>query len=47
MTRVARRPAIAYACHKGDLARVVVVGPSHHSGFAGFSIADVDASRTR
>jgi MEMO1 family protein len=32
--------------HPGDFARVVVIGPSHHHAFAGFSIADVGAYRT-
>jgi MEMO1 family protein len=32
--------------HRGDFSRVVVVGPSHHKGFDGFSVTDAEAYET-
>jgi AmmeMemoRadiSam system protein B len=32
--------------HAGDFARVVLIGPSHHGAFAGFSVSDAQAYRT-
>lgn len=32
--------------HRGDFARVVLIAPSHHSGFSGFSVPETEAYST-